>query len=156
MAVAGMASREDVQIAGENGFSRLHTSLGVLRPADDPTHRDSLVRARRRIASEDGPEETQLLAGKIYETWIMLAKRFSVSEKTAQQDAVIAGLAEKHQASLKWLREYFSGKGANNNEVSVRIFFPHTASFSRRLSRTPIGMTNPLFNSLEDFGGRDL
>jgi hypothetical protein len=59
----------------------------------------------------------QLLAGKIYETWIMLAKRFSVSEKTAQQDAVIAGLAEKHQASLKWLREYFSGKGANNKPI---------------------------------------
>jgi hypothetical protein len=59
----------------------------------------------------------QLLAGKLYETWNMLAGRFSLSEKAAQQDAVITGLAAQHHASLKWLREYFSAKGVNSKPI---------------------------------------
>ena len=59
----------------------------------------------------------QLLAGKLYETWKMLAKRFSVSEKAGKQDAVIRALDAQQRVSLIWLREYFSGKGVNSKSI---------------------------------------
>ena len=59
----------------------------------------------------------QLLAGKLYETWKMLAKRFSVSEKAGKQDAVVTALDAQQREGLIWLREYFSGKGANDKPI---------------------------------------
>jgi hypothetical protein len=59
----------------------------------------------------------QLLAGKLYETWNMLAGRFSLSEKDAQLDAVITALDAQQHVSLVWLRAYFSAKGVNNKPI---------------------------------------
>jgi hypothetical protein len=61
----------------------------------------------------------QLLAGKLHETWDMLAKRFSLAKKKAQQDAVVTALCPEHQASLVWLQGYFSGKGAKDRAIPL-------------------------------------
>ena len=78
----------------------------------------------------------QLLAGNLYETWNMLAGRFSLSEKAAQQDAVITGLAAQHHVSLKWLREYFSAKGVNSKPIvmlrNTRRFTTVASTWAKR------------------------
>jgi hypothetical protein len=58
----------------------------------------------------------QLLAGKLYETWIMLSKRFVFSHGP-QRDAVVRALNQQHQASLQWLLKYFSPKGINKKPI---------------------------------------
>ncbi len=59
----------------------------------------------------------QLLTGKVYETWIMLAERFSLSENSPKQDAVVTTLDAEHRVILLWLLEYFSPKGLNKKPI---------------------------------------
>lgn len=61
----------------------------------------------------------QLLAGKLRETWDMLAERFSLEKKAKKQDAVVTALCPRHQASLTWLQQYFSGKGAKDRAITL-------------------------------------
>jgi hypothetical protein len=61
----------------------------------------------------------QLLAGKLYETWNMLARRFSFVGKADKHDPVITALEEKHRTSLVWLQEYFGEKGVNSKPIVV-------------------------------------
>jgi hypothetical protein len=43
----------------------------------------------------------QVLAGKLYETWLMVIKRFLAA---VPEDAAIAGLNSNHRTSLNWLK----------------------------------------------------
>jgi hypothetical protein len=61
----------------------------------------------------------QLLAGKLYETWNMLSKRFSLSARPNKQDAAVVALNSRHQHSLQWLRDYFSPRGISQKSIVV-------------------------------------
>ncbi len=46
----------------------------------------------------------QVLTGKLYETWNMLAERFLQSNP---EDPAITSLSDEHKSSLSWLKDYF-------------------------------------------------
>jgi hypothetical protein len=57
----------------------------------------------------------QLLTGKLFETWNMLAERFL---KSNPEDPAIAALSNAHKKDLAWLKDYF---GDNRlNETALR------------------------------------
>lgn len=61
----------------------------------------------------------QLLAGKLYETWKMLAEQFSLSGKAANYDPAVLALGAKHRAALNWLLEYFAENRVGNRSIAV-------------------------------------
>jgi hypothetical protein len=66
----------------------------------------------------------QVLTGKIYETWIMLIKRFLSAQP---EDPVLSALAPQHRASLDWLKEYFGDSEAALKQSPLRIVRDKTA-----------------------------
>jgi hypothetical protein len=52
----------------------------------------------------------QVLAAKIYETWMMLSERFL---KASPEDPALAKLSPGHRASLTWVRDYFAAGRSN-------------------------------------------
>lgn len=64
----------------------------------------------------------QVLIGKIYETWNMIAERFLQSNP---EDAAITSLSAKHKLSLDWLKGYFGDQ--RPNETPLRTIRDKTA-----------------------------
>ena len=58
----------------------------------------------------------QILAGKLFETWQMLAQRILRAKPT---DPIIAALCLDHQAALAWLRGYFGGQNLKDNAIKL-------------------------------------
>ena len=71
----------------------------------------------------------QILTGKLFETWNMIAERFL---KANPVDPVIAGLSLPHQKSLGWLKAYF-GEG-KPNDTPLRTIRDKTAFHYDRLN----------------------
>jgi hypothetical protein len=73
----------------------------------------------------------QLLAAKLFETWVMLRERFLKSNPPD----VVPRLEPAHQTSLNWLIDYF-GSGQPFNDSALKIIpsarwrRPGTGSFS--------------------------
>jgi hypothetical protein len=66
----------------------------------------------------------QVLTGKLYETWMMLIKRFLSAQP---EDPALAALAPQHRASLDWLKEYFGDSEAALKQSPLRIIRDKTA-----------------------------
>jgi hypothetical protein len=64
----------------------------------------------------------QVLTGKLFETWNMIAERFF---KSNPEDPRIAGLDEQHKRSLAWLKDYFGHE--RTGETPLRIIRDRTA-----------------------------
>jgi hypothetical protein len=73
----------------------------------------------------------QLLAAKLFETWVMLTKRFLQSNPPD----VVAHLEPAHQASLQWLTDYF-GNGQPFKDSALKIIRDKTAVHYDRLNLT--------------------
>lgn len=58
----------------------------------------------------------QILAGKLFETWQMLAQRIL---RAKPADPIIAALCPDHQAALAWLREYFGDRNLKDNAIKL-------------------------------------
>ena len=70
----------------------------------------------------------QVLTGKLFETWNLIAERFLGSKP---EDPAIAGLSEAHRKSLDWLREYF---GDEQGKLSVSMLTSKPASMMNQNS----------------------
>lgn len=75
----------------------------------------------------------QMLAGKLYETWVMIIKRFLSAQP---EDAAISGLNPEHRASLDWLKAYFGETEADLKQSSIRIIRDKTAFHYDKLNLT--------------------
>jgi hypothetical protein len=73
----------------------------------------------------------QLLAAKLFETWVMLNERFLQSNPPD----VVARLEPAHQASLKWLIDYF-GRCKPFKDSALKIIRDKTAFHYDRLNLT--------------------
>jgi hypothetical protein len=73
----------------------------------------------------------QLLAAKLFETWVMLNERFLQSNPPD----VVARLKPAHQASLQWLTDYF-GKDKPFKDSALKIIRDKTAFHYDRLNLT--------------------
>jgi hypothetical protein len=73
----------------------------------------------------------QLLAAKLFETWVMLNERFLRSNPPE----TVGRLETAHQASLKWLREYF-GNGQPFRDSALKIIRDKTAFHYDRINLT--------------------
>ena len=73
----------------------------------------------------------QLLAAKLFETWVMFNKRFL----QANPPDVVARLEPAHQASLQWLTDYF-GKDKPFKDSALKIIRDKTAFHYDRLNLT--------------------
>jgi len=73
----------------------------------------------------------QLLAAKLFETWLMLNERFLQSNPPD----VVARLEPAHQASLQWLTDYF-GRDKPFKESSLKIIRDKSAFHYDRLNLT--------------------
>jgi hypothetical protein len=73
----------------------------------------------------------QLLAAKLFETWVMLNERFLHSNPPD----VVARLKPAHQASLQWLTDYF-GKDKPFKDSALKIIRDKTAFHYDRLKLT--------------------
>jgi hypothetical protein len=73
----------------------------------------------------------QLLAAKLFETWVMLNERFLQSNPPD----VVGRLEPAHQASLDWLTDYF-GKGQPFKDSALKIIRDKTAFHYDRLNLT--------------------
>jgi hypothetical protein len=58
----------------------------------------------------------QILAGKLFETWRMLADRIL---RAKPADPIIATLCPDHQASLAWLRGYFGDRNWKDSAIKL-------------------------------------
>ena len=76
----------------------------------------------------------QLLAAKLFETWLMLNERFLQSNPPD----VVARLEPAHQASLQWLTDYF-GKDKPFKESALKIIRDKSAFHYDRLNLTEAG-----------------
>jgi hypothetical protein len=66
----------------------------------------------------------QVLTGKLYETWVMVIKRFLAARP---EDAALTGLRPEHRASLNWLKSYFGDSEAALKQSPLRIIRDKTA-----------------------------
>ncbi|MDR3498110.1 MAG: hypothetical protein P4L72_02655 [Parvibaculum sp.] len=66
----------------------------------------------------------QLLAGKIFETWLMMLKRVIPRR---EKDAVMEALSEDHRVSLGWLLDYFGDSESNSKQCAIKIVRNTTA-----------------------------
>jgi hypothetical protein len=73
----------------------------------------------------------QILAAKLFETWVMLNERFLQSNPPD----VVPRLEPAHQTSLDWLVDYF-GKGQPFNDSALKIIRDKTAFHYDRLNLT--------------------
>jgi len=73
----------------------------------------------------------QLLAAKLFETWVMINERFLQSNPPD----VVGRLEPAHQASLNWLTDYF-GKRQPFNDTALKIIRDKTAFHYDRLNLT--------------------
>ena len=73
----------------------------------------------------------QLLAAKLFETWVMLTDRFLQSNPPD----IVGRLELAHQASLEWLTDYF-GKGQPFKDSPLKIIRDKTAFHYDRLNLT--------------------
>src|SRR5215471_15046502 len=73
----------------------------------------------------------QLLAAKLFETWLMLNERFLQSNPPD----VVARLESAHQASLQWLTDYF-GKDKPFKDSALKIIRDKSAFHYDRLNLT--------------------
>lgn len=73
----------------------------------------------------------QLLAAKLFETWVMLNERFLQSNPPD----VVPRLEPPQQASLQWLTKYF-GNGQSFNDSALRVIRDKTAFHYDRLNLT--------------------
>ena len=71
----------------------------------------------------------QLLAAKLFETWVMLNERFLQSNPPD----IVARLEPAHQASLQWLSDYF-GKNKPFKDSALKIIRDKTAFHYDRLN----------------------
>jgi hypothetical protein len=71
----------------------------------------------------------QLLAAKLFETWVMLNERFLQSNPPD----VVARLEPEHQESLRWLTDYF-GKDKPYKDSALKIIRDKTAFHYDRLN----------------------
>ena len=58
----------------------------------------------------------QILAGKLFETWVMLAERIL---RQQPPDPITAALCADHANSLDWLRGYFGAQQYKNNAIKI-------------------------------------
>ena len=58
----------------------------------------------------------QILAGKLFESWLMLVQRV-LRGRTA--DPILGVLCPAHAASLDWLRSYFGEKNLKNSAIKI-------------------------------------
>ncbi len=58
----------------------------------------------------------QILAGKLFETWVMLAERIL---RQQPPDPIVAALSADHSRSLDWLRDYFGERQYKNNAIKI-------------------------------------
>lgn len=58
----------------------------------------------------------QILAGKLFEAWVMLAERILRQQPA---DPIVAVLCADHANSLDWLREYFGERQYKNNAIKI-------------------------------------
>ncbi len=58
----------------------------------------------------------QILAGKLFETWVMLAERIL---RQQPPDPIIGALCPDHAASLDWLRDYFGERQYKNSAIKI-------------------------------------
>src|SRR5271170_7242924 len=65
----------------------------------------------------------QVLTGKLFETWNLIAERFLGSNP---EDSGITGLSEAHKKSLDWLRDYF-GDERGKKRTPLRTLRDKTA-----------------------------
>jgi hypothetical protein len=65
----------------------------------------------------------QVLTGKLFETWDLIAERFLGSNP---EDSGITGLSEAHKKSLDWLRDYF-GDEQGKKRTQLRTLRDKTA-----------------------------
>jgi hypothetical protein len=75
----------------------------------------------------------QVLAGKLYETWAMVIKRFLAAQP---EDSAIAGLRPDHRANLDWLKAYFGESEAGLRQSPIRIIRDKTAFHYDKLNLT--------------------
>jgi hypothetical protein len=66
----------------------------------------------------------QVLTGKLYETWVMVIKRFLVAQP---EDAALVGLSPQHRTSLDWLKAHFGDSEATLKQSPLRIIRDKTA-----------------------------
>jgi hypothetical protein len=71
----------------------------------------------------------QILAAKLFETWVMLNERFLQSNPPD----IVPRLEPEHQASLDWLTDYF-GKGQPFKDSALKIIRDKTAFHYDRLN----------------------
>jgi hypothetical protein len=77
----------------------------------------------------------QMLAGKLYETWLMVIKRFLAAQP---EDSAIAGLKPQHRPSLEWLKNYFGDSEANIKQNAIRVIRDKTAFHYDKLNLTEV------------------
>ena len=58
----------------------------------------------------------QILAGKLFETWVMLAERVL---RAQPPDPLLKTLSADHAASLTWLRDYFGERQLKNSPIKI-------------------------------------
>jgi len=66
----------------------------------------------------------QILAGKLFETWLMLIARFVAARP---EDSALAGLGPEHRKSLEWLKDYFGSDEKSLKPCAIRIIRDKTA-----------------------------
>ncbi|WP_149903274.1 hypothetical protein [Mesorhizobium sp. SARCC-RB16n] len=71
----------------------------------------------------------QLLSGKLFETWNMLAERLLAAKP---EDPAITGLSDQHKISLAWLKDYFGEPSLK--ETALRTIRDKTAFHYDRLN----------------------
>jgi hypothetical protein len=66
----------------------------------------------------------QVLTGKLYETWLMIIKRFLSAQP---EDPALAAMVPQHRASFNWLKEYFGDSEAALKQTPLKIIRDKTA-----------------------------
>lgn len=73
----------------------------------------------------------QVLTGKLFETWNLIAERFLGSNP---EDRGIAGLSEPHKKSLDWLKDYFVDAEGKNKTTPLRTLRNRSAFHYEKLN----------------------
>jgi hypothetical protein len=67
----------------------------------------------------------QMLAGKLFETWLMLAKRRILQAKNP--DPITASMYPEHQSSVAWLCSHFGRGESSSKENAIKLIRRKTA-----------------------------
>jgi hypothetical protein len=116
------------------GCMHAHNELTVLNRifmfATDPTQDHELADSASSVQMWC---MLQVLTGKLYETWVMITKRFLAARP---EDAALAGLRAEHRASLHWLKAYFGDSEAALKQSPLRTIRDKTAFHYDKLNLT--------------------